>query len=224
MKTFPICLTGLDGRRSLVIGGGKVADRKVRALLEAGAKVTVISPSLVPELDHLSQEDRIQVLRRAYRPGDLEGVFLVIAATDDPALNHAVWEEAQRCGCLINVVDDPRHSNFILPAVLRRGEFTLSISTGGGSPALARRIREQLEPQFGPEYGELARLLAELRPDLLRCFASPEARLSAALALIDAGALLSTLREEGYEAARRLALETWSAIDSGPEPSSKEGR
>lgn len=224
MKTFPICLTGLDGRRSLVIGGGKVADRKVRALLEAGAKVTVISPSLVPELDHLSQEDRIQVLRRAYRPGDLEGVFLVIAATDDPALNHAVWEEAQRCGCLINVVDDPRHSNFILPAVLRRGEFTLSISTGGGSPALARRVREQLEPQFGPEYGELARLLAELRPDLLRRFASPEARLSAALALIDAGALLSTLREEGYEAARRLALETWSAIDSGPEPSSKEGR
>jgi len=144
-----------------------VAARKVAGLLAAGARVTVISPELSTEVESRAAERQITVLRRAYEPGDLSGAFLVIAATDDPPANAAVWEEARQLGCLINAVDDPAHSNFILPAVVRRGEVNLAISTGGASPTLARRLREQLETQVGPEYGDLAGLMAELRPEIM---------------------------------------------------------
>ncbi len=213
MRTFPICLTGLDKIRTVVIGGGKVADRKARALLEAGANVTIISPALVPELYQLTQESSIPVLHRPYRSGDLKGVFLAIAATDDPELNQKIWQEALEQGCLINVVDDPQHSNFILPAVVRREDFTLAVSTGGASPALARRVREALEQEYGPEYGAFTRLLAGLRPEMLARFSSAESRLEAALALLE-GEVLGALREEGSEAARQAALELWSALET----------
>lgn len=205
MQTYPISLIGLATRRSVVIGGGAVAARKVAGLLAAGAAVTVISPALVPELAQRAAAGEIEVVSRAYRPGDLAGAFLAIAATDDPAVNRAVWEEAERGGCLINVVDDPGHSNFIVPAVVRRGEIVLAISTGGASPALARRLRERLEAAIGPEYGVLADLLAELRPELFACFPPGELRLAAALRLVDSD-VLEIIRRDGAEAGRaRLA-------------------
>jgi precorrin-2 dehydrogenase/sirohydrochlorin ferrochelatase len=173
--------------------------------------VTIISPALIPELFDLTKEHSITVIQRPYRAGDLEGAFLVIAATDDPDLNRSIWKEANRCRCLINVVDDPHHSNFILPAVVRRGDFTLAVSTGGGSPALSRRVREQLEVQYGPEYGELARLLEELRPVLLSRFETQAARLAAVLSILD-GDLMAVLREDGYEAARQAVLEKWADL------------
>ena len=167
MKTYPINLIGLETRRCVVVGGGAVAARKLAGLLAAGARVTVISPELSTEVESRAADRQITVLRRAYEPGDLSGAFLVIAATDDPPTNAAVWDEARQLGCLINAVDDPAHSNFILPAVVRRGEVNLAISTGGASPTLARRLREQLETQVGPEYGDLAGLMAELRPEIM---------------------------------------------------------
>lgn len=206
MKVYPICLIGLEQRRSLVVGGGDVAVRKVTGLLEAGACVTVISPALAPELQTLAETGRIAVINRPYRGQDLAGAFLVIAATDDPAVNQAVWQEAARCGCLVNVVDDPAHSNFMMPAVVRRGEVTIAVSTGGASPALARRLREWLETLVGLEYGELADLLAELRPDLLSRFEPGEARQAAALRLVDSE-LLDIVKREGREAAKRRAME-----------------
>jgi precorrin-2 dehydrogenase/sirohydrochlorin ferrochelatase len=157
-------------------------------------------------LETLAEAGRIIFIDRPYRRGDLAGAFLVIAATDDPAANQAVWREAERRGCLVNVVDDPAHSNFILPAVVRRGDVSVAISTGGASPALARRLRERLETLVGPEYGELADLLAELRPQLLSRFESGEARLAVALRLIDSG-LPGILQQSGREAALLYALE-----------------
>ena len=167
MKTYPICLIDLEQQRCVVIGGGKVAARKIAGLVDAGARVQVISPEIDPEIVEIAAAGQALINQRAYSPGDLQGAFLAIAATDDPAINHAVWEEARSSGTLINVVDDPQHSNFIVPALVRRGELTIAITTGGGSPALARRLREQFEELIGPEYGELAAILSELRPVLL---------------------------------------------------------
>ena len=204
MKTYPLSLIGLENQRVLVIGGGSVAARKAASLAEAGAKPIVISPDLHPELQELLQNGLISHERRNYQPGDLTGAFLVVSATDDPAVNQQVWQEAQAERCLINVVDDPPRCNFILPAVVRRGEVTLSVSTGGGSPALARRLRERLEIEFGPEYGELAALLAEVRPQLIANY-PPQERLAAALRLVDSP-LLDILRQESYAAAKSFAL------------------
>jgi precorrin-2 dehydrogenase/sirohydrochlorin ferrochelatase len=206
MKTYPIYLIGMERRRVVVVGGGSVAARKVEGLLEAGARVTVISPILTPELEVLAEARRIAVIGRPYRQGDLAGAFLVIAATNDADVNQAVWREAEQCGCLVNVVDDPAHCNFITPALVRRGEVTLAISTGGASPALARRLREQLEAQVGPEYGELASLLAELRPELRARYREERARQEAAFRLVDSD-LLSIIKKKGIDEARLRAWE-----------------
>lgn len=151
----------LRDRKCVVVGGGAVAERKVRALLECEASVTVISPELSPGLGLLrSQAD---FLLRLYQEGDLEGAFLAIAATDDREVNRQVAGEARRKGVLVNVVDDPDYCDFIVPSVVRRGELSVAISTGGRSPALARKVREALEAFLGPEYEELLALLAEAR-------------------------------------------------------------
>lgn len=205
MKTYPICLIRLEQRPSIVIGGGQVAARKVIGLLDAGACVKVIALHLIPTLRVLAAAGSIEVCEREYRPGDLAGAFLVIAATDDPAVNQQVWDEARQHGCLINVVDDPVHSNFIVPARVQRGEVNIAITTGGASPALARRLREQLEQTIGPEYADLAEILAQTRSILLARHAPGEPRLAAALRLIDSD-LLDVIRRDGREAGKQYAL------------------
>jgi precorrin-2 dehydrogenase/sirohydrochlorin ferrochelatase len=206
MKTYPICLIGLEQRQTIVIGGGQIAARKVFSLLNAGARVRVIAPALVPALCALAAAESIEVLEREYRAGDLADAFLVIAATNDPAVNQQVWAEAQQRDCLINVVDDPVHSNFIVPAHFQRGEINVAITTGGASPALARRLREQLEQMIGPEYADLADVLAQTRSVLLARHAPGEPRLAAALHLIDSE-LLDVIRRDGREAGKQYALD-----------------
>lgn len=206
MLTYPVGLIKLNDCRTVVIGGGYVAFRKIIGLLDAGANIKVISPKAITKLDELARTQKLEWLRRPYQEGDLEGAFLVVAATDDPNVNQAVWEESQREGCLVNVVDDPAHSNFIVPALVRRGDLTIAISTGGASPALARRLREKLDTEFGPEYNDFTALLGELRPTLLNAFPPGEARLNAALQLIDSD-LIDVLHQNGVERARRVALE-----------------
>lgn len=196
----------MERRRAVVVGGGHVAARKVGDLLEAGAQVTIISPDLAPELQALAQTSRVTIIDRSYREGDLTGAFLVIAATGDPDVNQGVWREAEWNGCLVNVVDDPAHCNFILPAVVRRGEVTVTVSTGGNSPALSRRLRERLEAVIGPEYGELANLLAELRPQLRLRHEEQKERRRVAFRLVDSD-LIDTIRQQGMEAARARAME-----------------
>lgn len=165
MGYYPVFLE-MAGRPVVVIGGGDVALRKVRGLLEAGARVTVVSPGLVPELATLRDAGRIRCVGREYRPGDLAGYTLAVVATDDGAVNAAVAQEGRQRGVWINAVDDPQNCDFIMPAVVRRGELVIAISTGGGSPALARKLREELEARFVGDYALLLELVAQVRQEL----------------------------------------------------------
>jgi siroheme synthase-like protein len=164
-RYYPIFL-GLSGKRCVVVGGGQVALRKVRVLLEHEAEVKVISPELCPELAQMAEKKIIQVVQRVYDQGDLVGAFMAIAATSDGMINYKVAEEARQRGVLVNVVDDPEHSDFIVPSYLRRGAITIAVATDGRSPALARKIRTSLEKDFGDEYATLALMIGEARQEL----------------------------------------------------------
>lgn len=192
MQYHPVHLD-LRGRPCVVVGGSDVALRKVEGLLEAGARVTVVSPALVPALAALAETHEIIHHPRAYRPGDLAGVALAYAAVDDPAVQEALAAEATAAGVFLNVVDVPRLCTFIAPAVVRRGPVLVAISTGGASPALARRLREEIEAHVGAEYGLVATILAKVRP-LVRA-AQPDAptRSRTYARLVD-GPLLEALR------------------------------
>ena len=163
MGAYPIFLSDLQDRLCLVVGGGQVAERKVHSLLEAQALVRVISPALTGGLQVLTSRGAIHHVARDYRDGDLEGAFLAFAATDDAAVNRAIGRDAQARRVLVDVVDDPELCSFTVPATVRRGALTLSVSTGGRSPALAAHIRGELEDTFGPEYAALTDILGDLR-------------------------------------------------------------
>jgi precorrin-2 dehydrogenase/sirohydrochlorin ferrochelatase len=167
MDYYPVFLD-LRGRPCLVIGGGEVAERKAGALLEAHAQVTVISPECTEELRALAGAGKVRWLERRYRAGDLAGVFLAVAATDDTRVNQAVAGEAQAQGTLLNVVDVPRLCTFIAPSLIRRGPVVLAISTGGLSPALAKKIRIELEASQALRYADMVDLVAEARAELRR--------------------------------------------------------
>jgi precorrin-2 dehydrogenase/sirohydrochlorin ferrochelatase len=164
---FPAFLE-LRGRTAVVIGGGDVALRKVESLLAAGAAVKVIAPHLDRGLEALVAQGRVSLERREYRFGDLEGALLVVAATSDPEVNRAVAAEAGNRNLLLNVVDAPELCSFIVPSVIRRDELTVAISTGGMSPALAKRLRQKLEEVLVPEYGPFLQLLGTLRSKIRR--------------------------------------------------------
>ncbi|MGI6125428.1 MAG: precorrin-2 dehydrogenase/sirohydrochlorin ferrochelatase family protein [Planifilum sp.] len=153
----------LTGRRCLVVGGGTVAERKVASLLAGGGDVVVVSPSLTPGLMERFRAGEIECHFRPYRREDGEGCFLVIAATDQEAVNRRVYEDARARGQWINVVDRPDLCNFIVPSALRRGKLTISVSTAGASPSLAKEIRRRLESEYGPEYEVFLDLLVEMR-------------------------------------------------------------
>jgi precorrin-2 dehydrogenase/sirohydrochlorin ferrochelatase len=166
MKYYPVFLD-VQGRRCLVVGGGGVAQRKVRGLVEAGAQVTVISPELTSSLRRLVNKKRIRHLARRYRKGDLRGYFLVYGATDDPSTQNSIAARIKSSAVLLNIVDRPGLCNFIAPAIVKRGDLILAISTGGASPALAKKLREELEQSFGPEYARALRFLQSLRKKLM---------------------------------------------------------
>jgi len=166
MKTYPIFAV-IEDQPCLVVGGGAVGERKVRDLLAAGARVTVVSPALTPGLAALAARGKIRHLPVAFTPAQVEGMALVMAATDDPEVNARVSAAAQARAIWVNVADEPEHCTFIVPAQVRRGDLTLAISTGGASPALARRLREELQQHFGPEYGPYLDLLKRVRTRLL---------------------------------------------------------
>ncbi|MBI2864503.1 MAG: bifunctional precorrin-2 dehydrogenase/sirohydrochlorin ferrochelatase [Chloroflexi bacterium] len=200
---YPVFLD-IRGKRSLVVGGGSVAERKARGLLSCGASVTVLSPSLVSGLRQLAEEGSIEVVSRGYDPGDAKAYFVVIAATDDPEVNRQVFADVEAQGGLINTVDDPQHCRFIVPATLERGGLVLAISTAGKSPALAKRVREELEAIFPAEYGEYLEELAGLRRRLRERLADPGSRETVWRDLMRGGLLDLLKRGQLAEAERRL--------------------
>lgn len=168
MGYIPIFLD-VTGRECVVVGGGEVATRKVESLLQAGAHVTVVSPRLSPSMDAIVDKRLVTHLARNYQRGDIHGCVLVYAATDDPKLHRELAAEARALGIPVNVVDVPQLCTFIAPAVVKRGDLQIAISTGGASPAFAARLRRNLEDQFGDEY---ARTLEVLRAARRRLHAS----------------------------------------------------
>jgi siroheme synthase-like protein len=161
---FYIACLKLTGRRCLVVGGGEIGLEKVEGLLACDGAVTVIAPAVEPALEEYAREGSIRWEQRPYGGAeDLEGIFMVIAATNDTDVNIAVYDDAERRAMLVNVVDVPPLCNFILPAIVRTGPLAIAISTAGASPALAKRMKREIEGQFGEPYARLAVLLNEVR-------------------------------------------------------------
>lgn len=166
MSYYPINLD-ITGKICLVVGGGNVAYRKIRSLLGGNGRVTVISPEAIPEIRLLAKRNELTYCEREYRRGDLAGAVLVFAATNCPDTQELVREEASKIGVLLNSADSPDECDFQVPAKVRRGELLITISTGGGSPAISRMVRMELEEQFGPEYGVLIFLFSLVREQLV---------------------------------------------------------
>jgi precorrin-2 dehydrogenase / sirohydrochlorin ferrochelatase len=164
---FPINLN-IQGRKCLVIGGGKVAERKAESLLQCGADIYLVSPKVTQNLEKLAENGFIKFINRGYNIGDLDGCFLVISATNDQQVNKSIADDCLSRNILINVVDDPDKCNFTLPSVLHRGALCIAVSTDGKSPTLAKKIREELEEHFGVEYAEFLELLGEVRDHVIR--------------------------------------------------------
>jgi len=160
---FYIACLRLTGRRCLVVGGGEIGLEKVEGLLACGGDVVLVAPDAEPALRELAAEKSIRWKRRGYEPSDLEGTFIAIAATSDTDVNIRVFEDAERRAMLVNVVDVPPLCNFILPAIVRQGPLAIAISTAGASPALAKRMKNEITAQFGAPYAQLAMLLNEVR-------------------------------------------------------------
>ena len=200
---YPVFLH-LQGRRGVVVGGGAVAEQKVVGLLEAGARVTVVSPDLTWKLEDLAAAGAIELRRRGYRRGDLEGAFLAIAATDDRSVNADVWAEADEGGILLNAVDDLPHCSFIAPAVHRAGDIAVAVSTGGKSPALAVRLREQIGTLIGREHAEFLDLLGELRPTVAARVPDHKVRTRLWYQIVDSDAVDYVRRRDLAGARRRI--------------------
>lgn len=202
--TYLPAFLDLHEKKCIVVGGGEVALRKVKMLLGCGADVSVISPNLHPDLARLVKKKALCRISREYQPGDLEGAVIVIAATNVKEVNDRVTQEAKRSGALVNVVDDPGPSDFIIPSFFRRKDLTIAVSTAGKSPALARKIRTRLEQIFEEEYAILLSLIEEVRSELkLRGIGvSPEVWQEA----LDLDLLIDLLKTDQREKARAVLL------------------
>ena len=175
MSLFPIFLK-LTGRPCIVIGAGNLAESKIDSLRAAEARVTVIAPVASARIDAIAEAGEVILHRREYKHGDLAGHFLAVAATNDPAVNRAVFAEAQAARILVNAVDDPPLCDFYFPSVVRRGDLQIAISTAGASPALAQRLRREIDAQLPLDTGEWLAELGNLRREILQREAANEAR------------------------------------------------
>jgi precorrin-2 dehydrogenase / sirohydrochlorin ferrochelatase len=175
MVLFPAFLK-IRGRRCIVVGGGPVAEEKVRGILRGDAEVSVVAPAATAHIRAWARARRLKWIPREFRAADLRGAFLVVAATSSPALDARIYAEAKRRGVLCNVVDDPERCDFYYGSVVRRGSLQIAISTGGHSPALAQRLRKRLEKEFGSEYREWLEEIGSIRKQLFKKRISPQRR------------------------------------------------
>ncbi len=196
-RLYPVSLI-LKDRKCVVVGGGTVASRKAASLVEAGARVTVIGPEICDEIEDL---ERVETIRREFTEPDLDGVFLVIGATDSSKTNERVAAEAERRGVLANMVDVTQLGNCYVSSSVKRGDFHIGISTGGTSPALAKKVRRELEAAYGPEYEVLTRLLGEYRDKVIEAVDDAATRRVILTRFADAG-LAVVIKESGETAAR----------------------
>lgn len=176
---YPVLLN-LKNKKCVVIGGGIVAERKVRALLETGAIITIISPELTENLRRFAEEKNITHLARDYETGDLEFSYIAFGATSDIKTNEKIFQEAAENRVLVNIADKPEKCSFFVPSVVKRGDLSIAISTDGKSPALAKHLREKLEKQIGPEYGQYLEMLSEFRQSAKEKYTNSPAKIDKA--------------------------------------------
>jgi precorrin-2 dehydrogenase/sirohydrochlorin ferrochelatase len=204
MKYYPVFLD-LRDRPCLVIGGGAVAERKAMSLIEAGAEVTVVSPALTPKLHELSASGKITHRNKKFDENDLAGGFLVIAATDSPEVNTAAAHLCRTKHLLVNVAMPPEESSFIVPSVVERGDLLIAISTSGSSPALSKKVRQELEKTYGPEYELLLNRLSAIRKRMLEEVPDENTRRKAFQAIVDSDVLDLLRQGKTHEAEHRMA-------------------
>lgn len=206
----------LEGKRALVVGGGTVAERKAQTLLEVGALLDLVSRDLSPTLKALLEKGRIRWVGRDFKEDHLDGIVIVIAATDDASANRLVSEFCHARGIPVNVVDQPADCSFIVPAVVRRGDLTLAVSTSGRSPAMARAVRIELEERYGPEYGDFLAIMGSVREKVLSLGRDQEANQALFQALVKSH-LLEAVRRQDWNSAAVIITETlgtaWSEAD-----------
>jgi len=210
-KVYYPAFLNLKGKTAVVIGGGKVAERKVVGLLKAGSDVKVISPYLTKRIEKEKQRGRIKHIPRQYRKDDLKNAFLVIAATDSPTINDRVSEDAPS---LVNVVDIPDLCNFIVPSVMNRGPLNIAVSTSGVSPALSRSIRKELEKLYVPEFNNYLKLLKKIRSKALEVIDDKKKR-GEFLKAIASEKMIRMLRQKGFKEARKVVDDLFRKICSG---------
>jgi len=203
MSYYPI-FVDLKDKKVVVIGGGTIAQRKIDTLLQCGADVYIISRELSSELQKHLKDGKIRLLGRRFSKGYLQDAFLVIASTDDAKLNRRVSSLARDMGILVNVVDLPADSNFIVPSVIKQGDLLIAVSTSGKSPAMAKRIRERLSRQFGNEYKDFLLLMGRLRKEILSRCLSQEDNSRIFHELVDSTILDSIRRKDWKEIASNL--------------------
>lgn len=195
----------LEGRRCVVVGGGRVAERRIAALLPSGAGLLVVAPEVTRRIRSLAGRRRLRWRRSAYHPSCLKKVSLVLAATSDAATNRRVARDAERLGLFVNVADDPGLGTVMMPAILRRGDLLVAVSTSGLSPGLSRSLRDDLEARIGPEYGEYLKIVGSVRRRLRRAVDDPRDR-ARRLRRVPEAALLARLRAGRRREAWRAAL------------------
>lgn len=193
----------LKGKKCVVVGGGKVAERKVMALIVSGASVCVISPELTAALQRLKTNSIIRHIPREYRKGDVRDAYLVIAATSDELINKAVSRDAP---FLVNVVDAPGLANFIVPAVIRSGPLKIAVSTGGASPAMAASVRREIEGLYGKDVGRYLTFIGKLREKVMETVADAEAR-EVFFKMAGSPEILDIVRAEGFMKAKAIVMD-----------------
>jgi precorrin-2 dehydrogenase/sirohydrochlorin ferrochelatase len=204
VKYYPAFLD-LRERSCIIVGGGPVAERKTIALLEAGADVTVVSPDLTPKLRQLSSSGKISHNAKTFEEHDLTGAYLVVAATGSEDLNASIGRLCRKKHLLVNVAAPPDEGNFIVPSVVDRGQLLLAISTSGASPALARKIRSELEEQYGREYEEFLAKMTQLRHLLTEHVADEQTRRAVFQALVDSDVMDLIRQGKTHEADQRIS-------------------
>jgi precorrin-2 dehydrogenase/sirohydrochlorin ferrochelatase len=216
MSYYPIFLE-LQGKTALVVGGGRVAERKIKILLEHGAVIYIITKELTDKLKKLVDAGKVKHLGDEFMEKYLDEAFLVIAATDDKRLNHKISEGADKRGLLVNAVDQPADCNFIVPSIVKRGDLCIAISTSGKSPALAKKIREGLDAEFGNEFETFLTLMGNLRKEVLSKGLSQDENSLIFQRLVDSN-ILEALKEDnwkGVESILRGVLPEDMAINIG---------
>jgi len=218
-KCYPVSLN-IENRLCLVVGGGKVAERKAVTLLNYGARVRLVAPAATESLADLARSGKIMIIEDSYKANYLEGVFLVIGATDDDAVNARVSSDCMARGILVNVVDDPPRGNFYVPAVVRRGSLQIAVSTDGKSPMLARKIKERLAGDFPPGYGEIVDLIGRLRERIISETADSGVREKRLSGMLDEGTM-ELLRQGKFDLAKERIKNAYTGGGSESQDSSR---